>query len=235
MTHPVLDRQQVRDLYEELGCDYDIMKIACSLGGEAFHFFSVRDSYELLDRISPEEFVKDEQMPYWAEIWPSSLALSRFIIEELDLRDKPVIEIGAGVGVVSIAAARKGGKVLSTDYSEEALRFIALNARANNVELQCSQLDWRCIRISKQFDLLFAADVLYERVNLLPIIHAIDRLLAPGGSAWIADPRRRLTEQFLDLAFENGFSVSSFARSFELNGHVTQVNIYRISRSLSGE
>ncbi|NEX11652.1 MAG: methyltransferase type 12 [Prosthecochloris sp.] len=235
MTHPVLDRQQVRDLYEALGCDYDIMKIDCSLGGEAFHFFSVRDSYELLDRISPEEFVKDEQMPYWAEIWPSSLALSRFIIEELDLRDKPVIEIGAGVGVVSIAAARKGGKVLSTDYSEEALRFIALNARANNVELQCSQLDWRCIRISKQFDLLFAADVLYERVNLLPIIHAIDRLLAPGGSAWIADPRRRLTEQFLDLAFENGFSVSSFARSFELNGHVTQVNIYRISRSLSGE
>ncbi len=233
MAHPGLDNRQLRVLYDELAGEYDIERMSCSLGSEAFHFFSVRDSYALLDRISPEEFVKDEQMPYWAEIWPSSLALSRFIMEELDVRDRHAIEIGAGVGVASIAAASKGAHVLATDYSGEALRFITLNALSNGIELECDRLDWRCINLSRRFDLLFAADVLYERVNLLPIIHALDTLLTSGGSAWIADPRRRLAEQFLELAFENGFSVAPFARSIAMNDHLTQVNIYRVSRSRS--
>lgn len=223
--------QTIAAMLEELSGEYDLETHAYRIAERDFSFVSVRDSYALLDRISPEDFVKDEQMPYWAEIWPAAVTLSEFIVEELGIENKDIIEIGAGVGAASVAAAAMGANVLSTDYSREALRFIRLNSLKNNVTLSVEQLDWRCIRLKDRFDMLFAADVLYERVNLLPIVHTVDKLVKPDGCAYIADPRRRLAEQFLDLAFENGFSVTSHAKSFSKGKQVIPVNIYRLSRS----
>ena len=75
-------------------------------------------------------------------------------------------------------------------------------ASSNLLKLSSARALLKC---SEQFDLLLAADVLYERVNLLPIVTAIDKLLKPDGAAYIADPRRRMAEQFLELAAENNF------------------------------
>ncbi|WP_287372901.1 methyltransferase domain-containing protein [Prosthecochloris sp.] len=224
--------QNMAVVFDELSKEYDLETNHYTIVDKAFTFVSVRDSYALLDRISPEDFVKDEQMPYWAEIWPAAVTLSEFIVDELAVGEKKIIEIGAGVGVASVVAASRGADVLSTDYSLEALRFIQLNSLKNDVSLDTAQLDWRCIHLQDRFDVLFAADVLYERVNLLPIVHAVDKLVKPEGCAYIADPRRRLAEQFLDLAFENGFSVTSYARSFSKGKQVIPVNIYRLSKSI---
>ena len=218
------------DIYGALSREYDLQTVFYLIASQSFSFVSVSDSYALLDRISPEEFVRDEQMPYWAEIWPAALTLSEFVAEKIDIEGKRLIEIGAGVGMVSVTAARAGGNVLSTDYSDEALRFIRLNALHNGVALETGRLDWRCIQLEERFDVLLAADVLYERVNLLPIVNALDKLLKPEGCAYIADPRRRLAEQFLGLAFENGFSVQTFAKSNVRDGQTTAVNIYRLSK-----
>ncbi len=224
------EEQNIAAKLEGLSEEYDLETKPYRIAGRDFTFVSVRDSYALLDRISPEDFVKDEQMPYWAEIWPAAITLSECIVEELVVAGKKIIEIGAGVGVASVAAATMGGEVLSTDYSEEALRFIQLNALKNNVCVNTEQLDWRCIQRKDRFDVLFAADVLYERVNLLPIVNAIDKLVNPNGCAYIADPRRRLAEQFLDLAFENGFCVTSHAKHYSRGNQVIPVNIYRLSK-----
>ena len=216
--------------YKALAAEYDLAETNYSFGGHSFSFLSVRDSYALLDRISPEEFVKDEQMPYWAEIWPSAITLSSFIAEELPVEGLRVVEIGSGVGMASVVAAWKGASVLVTDYSLEALRFVRYNALKNKVLLESERLDWRLVQCSEKFDLLFAADVLYERVNLLPIVTAIDKLLKPDGVAYIADPRRRLAEQFLELAVENNFSITPFQRKYTGGSQAVSVNIYKMTR-----
>jgi predicted nicotinamide N-methyase len=221
---------ELQQLHDELAGEYDLDEKLYTFGGNSFTFLSVLDSYALLDRISPEEFIKDEQMPYWAEIWPSAISLSTFIADELSLEGLRAVEIGAGVGMASIVAAWKGAGVLVTDYSLEALRFVRYNAVKNRVNIETARLDWRHVQCSEQFDLLFAADVLYERVNLLPIIYAIDKLLKPDGVAYIADPRRRLAEQFLGLAEENNFSITPFAREYRQGTQSVSVNIYRMTR-----
>jgi len=217
-------------LYQELAAEYDLTETHYTFGGQSFTFLSVLDSCALLDRISPEEFVKDEQMPYWAEIWPSAITLSSFIADELQLEGCRVVEIGAGIGMASIVAAWKGATALATDYSLEALRFIRYNGLKNRATLSCERLDWRLVQCREQFDLLFAADVLYERVNLLPIVTAIDKLLAPGGVAYIADPRRRMAEQFLELAAENNFTISSMPKKYSGGALPIAVNIHKMSR-----
>jgi predicted nicotinamide N-methyase len=221
-------------LRKSLEAEYDLQETSYRFGTIDFRFLSVLDSYALLDRISPEEFIKDEQMPYWAEIWPAAITLSDYIMDSLELAGKSVIEIGAGVGMVSVVAARKGALVLATDYSEEALRFVACNSLMNHVCLESCRLDWRMVKGDRRFDHLFAADVLYERVNLLPIVTSIDKLLKPGGTAYIADPRRRLAEQFLELVHENGFSVTTCDMHY-IKGHQTvSVNIYKLERTGEG-
>ncbi len=221
----------LQSLYRELASEYDLSETEYTFGGRSFNFLSVLDSYALLDRISPEEFVKDEQMPYWAEIWPSAITLASFIAEELPLAGVRAVEIGAGVGMASVVAAWKGASVLATDYSLEALRFVRYNALKNRVTLDNSRLDWRLVQCTEQFDLLFAADVLYERVNLLPIVTAIDKLLKPEGVAYIADPRRRLADQFLELAAENSFSITPFVRKYAGGSKEVLVNIYKMTRN----
>jgi len=218
-------------LHKTLASEYDVQEVPYRFGDSEFTFLSVRDSYALLDRISPEEFLKDEQMPYWAEIWPAAVTLSREIMERQEVSGKKVIELGAGVGMASIAAARSGAHVLSTDYSTEALKFVAYNAMRNRVALDTCRLDWRMVMGDEKFDAVIAADVLYERVNLLPIITAIDALLTPDGAAYIADPRRRLADQFLELVHENGFLVSD-TRKYDAEGDQTvAVTIYKFQRA----
>lgn len=214
----------------ELAAEYDVQELACNFGGSDFCFLSVRDSYALLDRISHEKFLKDEQMPYWAEVWPAALAFAQYIMESGELAGRSVIELGAGLGVASIAAARSGARVLVTDYSTAALKFVAYNALRNRVALDTCRLDWRMVKGSEKFDAVIAADVLYERVNLLPIVMAIDALLTERGAAWIADPRRRLAKQFLELVQENGFRISE-QHMLEAEGdQAVGVTIYKLER-----
>jgi predicted nicotinamide N-methyase len=172
-------------------------------------------------------------MPYWAEIWPAAVTLSRQIVETGELAGRSVLELGAGVGMASIATAKSGARVLCTDYSAEAQKFMAYNAMKNRVPLDTARLDWRMVKGAEKFDAVIAADVLYERVNLLPIVTAIDALLAPGGAAYIADPRRRLAEQFLELVHENGFEVVE-TRMFDAEGDQTvAVTIYKLQRLMA--
>jgi predicted nicotinamide N-methyase len=223
-------QSELQRRHDELAAEYDLQVTGYRFGECDFRFLSVRDSYALLDRISPEEFLKDEQMPYWAEIWPASVTLSNVIMDKLDLAGKSVIELGTGVGIASVAAARKGARVLATDYSTEALRFVVYNALLNGITLETGRLDWRMVMTDEKFDVVIAADVLYERVNLLPIVTAIDALLKKGGAAYIADPRRRLAEQFLELVGENGFAVTETEMHDAVGDQTVSVTIYKLER-----
>ncbi len=222
-------------LRADLAEQYSLAEATYKVAGFSLHITSVADSYRLLDRISPEEFVKDEQMPYWAEVWPSSFVLSNYLVGEIGVEGQRGIELGAGVGMVSVALRKAGARVLVTDYATEALDFIKLNALQNGIALderfEILNLDWRNIRLEETFDFVCAADVLYERRNLLPMVLAIDKLLKPNGTAYIADPRRQIASGFVALAEENQFSVQVASRPIAFNQKAMEVDIYTLKKS----
>jgi predicted nicotinamide N-methyase len=137
--------------------------------------------------------------PYWSVLWRSGVALAR----ELDgaaLRGKRVVELGCGLAVPSIAAARAGASVLATDTSAEALSLARRNAGLNNVHIQTARVDWadRHELVSQApFDLAVAADVLYESASVVQLLSLLPRL-AP--EAWVADPGRPAADAFLEEA-----------------------------------
>jgi predicted nicotinamide N-methyase len=137
--------------------------------------------------------------PYWAVLWRSGVALAR----ELDgepLDGMRVLELGCGLGVPSIAAARAGASVLATDSSAEALDLVARSADANGVRVATAMVDWTEpgeLLSRTPFDLVLAADVLYERPSVAQLLSLLPRLAA---MAWLADPGRPAAAAFLEQA-----------------------------------
>lgn len=167
-----------------------------------------RDSEALIDE---ERFAREEFLPYWAELWPSALALAR-AVAGLPLRDLAVAELGCGLGLPSLVAAAGGARVLATDWAPEALPFVAENARRNGVAvalLECSWTEPAELVARGPFDLVLASDVLYERVNVPLIAALLPRLVAPGGHVLLADPGRPALDAFLAAMAAAGWALAS--------------------------
>ena len=137
--------------------------------------------------------------PYWAVLWRSGVALA-CELDTVALRGLRVVELGCGLALPSITAARAGAAVLATDACAEALTLVARNARANEVDVQTATVDWAepdgLVRRAP-FDLVLAADVLYERASVALLLSLLPRL-AP--EAWFADPGRPAAGAFIEQA-----------------------------------
>ncbi len=197
------------------------------MGGEVYRIVHPASVDDLLE---DEDFEHDERLPYWAELWPSALALSRFLAEQ-DLAGRRAVELGCGVGLPAIVALRRGAEVLATDHSQAALDFTAHNARANlSLQPSVALLDWHHPELDSVFDLVFAADVLYERRNVGPLADLVPRLLAPDGEAIFADPRRPPAPSFVAEMGARGFEASTASTVVGQDGRDVTVLLHGFRR-----
>jgi predicted nicotinamide N-methyase len=175
--------------------------------------------------IDEKRFEEDEFLPYWADLWPSGIALARHI-SGLRLDGKHVIELGCGIAVPSFAAVLAGAElVLATDWASEAVDLVVVNAVANRLGVTAAVLDWASeqARELPSFDLVIAADVLYEERNALPILALLDGTVAHGGEALIADPGRRHAAPFFEHARAAGWSTEQAADALLPAGSIARL------------
>jgi predicted nicotinamide N-methyase len=155
------------------------------------------DAEALLDE---EAFEREEFLPYWAELWPSAIALARHVARR-DLAGLRVLELGCGLALPSVAAALAGARVLATDWSLAALMFAQRNATLNDARVETALARWdepEQLSARGPFDLVLAADVLYERRNVEQLVVLLAHVVRTDGEALIADPGRPHTASFLD-------------------------------------
>ncbi len=91
-----------------------------------------------------------------------------------------------------------GASALATDSDAEALDLVERNARKNGLEVETLPVDWSApdeLIGRAPFDLVLAADVLYERPGVAQLLELLPQL-AP--EAWIADPSRPAAEAFFE-------------------------------------
>jgi predicted nicotinamide N-methyase len=174
----------------------ELVSRTIELPGGALHLFQPRESAELPDA-GPVEWAP--VAPYWSVLWRSGVALARALDGEA-LEGLRVVELGCGLALPSLAAARAGASVLATDACREALTLAEHNARANGVRVETAAVDWAEpgeLLARVPFDLVLAADVLYERAGVPALLSLLPRL-AP--EAWLADPGRPPAGAFVEQA-----------------------------------
>lgn len=183
------------------------------IGGLTFDLTWPADADALLDSPATHaRFARDEYMPYWAQPWPASVLLAEAVLAGPPGEGRDAVEIGCGIGLVSVAAARMGWSVVAGDYDQDALAFAALNAARNDVVLSAVRLiDFRTPLPEPVFDHVLAADLVYERRNCEPLARWIQSALRPGGEALVADPNRSAGDGFALCATQVGFDVRETA------------------------
>jgi predicted nicotinamide N-methyase len=178
------------------GLPEDLVSQPVALPGGDLRLLQPREAAELPDAGAVEWA---PIAPYWAVLWRSGVALAREL-GDLEPRGLRVVELGCGLAVPSIAAARAGADVLATDACGEALALAERNARANGARLETAAVDWakpEALVARGPFDVVLAADVLYERASVAPLLSLLPRL---GGEVWLADPGRPAAGAFLEQA-----------------------------------
>jgi predicted nicotinamide N-methyase len=139
-------------------------------------------------RATEEELAKEGvPPPYWAFAWAGGQALARYVLDHPALvQGKRVLDIGAGSGLVGLAAVKAGAaKVLAADIDAFACAAIRLNAAANDCALGVTQED--LIGTEGAWDVILVGDLFYER----PLAERLLAWLAPlSAVALLGDPGR---------------------------------------------
>jgi predicted nicotinamide N-methyase len=149
---------------------------------------------ELIDEAA---FDEEEFLPYWAELWPSGLALARHVAAR-DLRGLRVLELGCGLGLPALAAALRGADVLATDWAEDAIELLRRNAARNGVLVHVARVRWsepEPVLRAAPWDLVLGADLLYEARNADQLAELLPSL---GGEVLLAEPGRPYAKEFLE-------------------------------------
>lgn len=212
---------------------YELRTLDLEVEGLIFRLSLVSNTDELMEQLlakgEDHEDVVDERIPYWADLWPSAIALSRYLLREgLVLPGSNVLEIGCGLALPGIVAGRLGGRVTLSDYLEEAL-LLARHNWKQNLEATATfrRMDWRDPDPALAADLVLASDVAYELRAFEPLARAFEVLCRPGGSIVVSEPNRAIARSFLDALQLEGFDKQRTVVTGRYDGLDYGVNIYR--------
>jgi predicted nicotinamide N-methyase len=181
---------------QELLKRLDLVEASVVLPGRTLTTLRPRSAEALLDE---EAFDHEEFLPYWAELWGSGEELSEEIAER-DVSGLRVVELGCGLALPSLTAAVGGAHVLATDWAPDAIELVRENARRNKLELEAEVVRWSEPRVLLErapWDLVLAADVLYERRNVDELLELLPRL---GDTVLLAEPGRPHAQAFFERA-----------------------------------
>ena len=226
MNEPI-ESLHAEALDEELGRHFTTATEEVTVGDSRFVLRKPENADHL---ISEADYVMDERLPYWADLWPSARLLASAL---LTMRGdgRTLLELGCGLGLATIAAMEAGFHVLATDYYVDAIHMTRANAwRNHGREPDVRLVNWRAWPDDiGQFDVVVAADVLYEKEYATLVAECLAKSIAPGGIALVADPGRLALPDFHAHLPRVGLRIAETSRTPYVDGKVRQeIRVMRI-------
>jgi predicted nicotinamide N-methyase len=155
--------------------------------------------------------------PYFGVIWPSARGLAEHLAQSgtQELAGKSILEVGCGLALPSLVAAKLGAVVTATDFHPDIPLFLGRNIELNGIEqLDFVSSDWQSedSRLGL-YDWVIGSDILYEKQHAGPVARTLARHVAPGGRVLLADPGRPYLQAFADEMKAQGFVCEVLTRT----------------------
>ncbi len=227
MTRPILSDLHGEALDEALGRCFSLATELVDIGGRTVTLIKPENADHL---ISEADYVLDERLPYWADLWPSARVLSATMAQEAG-EGRRLLELGCGLGLSTVGAMLGGFDVTATDYYDDALHVTRGNAARNlGHEPTVRMVNWREWPTDLGvFDVVMAADVVYEKEYAILVGECIARSLSPHGVGIVADPGRLALPLFRDNLVHVGLEIFDTVTTKFEDGPVKQeIQIMRL-------
>ena len=164
--------------------------------------------------------------PFWAKLWASSTALTKFLIEHPNwIADKIVFEMGAGIGQPSFTIAGNSKEIIVSDYNEDAVELI--NKNISHLGLMNAKgiiVDWNEFDYSTQADVILLSDINYAPDEFKPLIQVIEYYISKDAVIIIATPQRIMGAPFIQSL--QAFIKHSQSESIVEEDVTVPINIY---------
>ncbi|TAH41786.1 MAG: hypothetical protein EYC69_07245 [Bacteroidetes bacterium] len=185
---------------------------------------------ELLLKGKDHADVQDERIPYWADLWPSAIVLSKYLVRrDIIHPGSKVLELGCGIGLPGIISGRLGAHVVFTDYIQEALDLAKLNWDKNNgATAEFLLMDWRKPNISLKADIILASDIAYEKKSFEDLVRAFRFLVGINTRMFISEPNRAFSQSFFRDLKTQGFLVESTHEQINFRNQVYTVHVHEV-------
>jgi len=208
------------------------------VAGRTLRLLGPKDPHALQDDFERRQRLQDPpEAAYWAEPWQVGFMLAEYLIREVPPPAEPVLEIGAGLGLVGLSLAMAGYRVILTDYDEDAVEFARRSAALNGINLHDARvLDWRQPP-AERFGMIVGGEILYHPSKLPAVAALLSKCLKPGGRAFLSDLNRTSAAGFADAARSASLAVDKVAvegeaiqRPGSVDGRCFRGTIYVVTR-----
>jgi predicted nicotinamide N-methyase len=202
-----------------------LVKSELRLGGQSLFI------PELKDPVAYIESRPAGELPYWTKVWPAALVLAG-LAASLPPDERPILELGAGLGLPGLVAAARGRRVILTDLDPDALEFARAAVEINGLEELATvrALDWTDPPGDLTgFATVLGAEILYQPDLYPGLVALLERLLAPGGTAYISHEERPFAIGFFKLA-QASFQIRATQRTVAGDDGPTQVILYALKK-----
>lgn len=164
-----------------------------TVGDDTIALWRVADLERHVDRAALLAGDDPPEPPYWAHLWSGALVLAAAVPP----RAGRVVELGCGLGLPGLVAARRGARVTFVDRLRAPLAFVRASAAANGLApVDACVADFAGAALRGPFDLVLGAEILYDRATLGLLPATLRACLRPGGRALLTDARRTDTRAF---------------------------------------
>ncbi len=129
--------------------------------------------------------------PYWALPWIGARAIARRLLANPPRDGIEVLDLGCGLGLAGVAAGLCGSSVTFADYAPECFAFVEASARHHGLKnWQLREVDFCHDRLPTSYDLVLAADVVYEPESYRPLAEFLDAQTAQDGTVLLTETLR---------------------------------------------
>lgn len=180
-------------------------------GDMDIHVRTLKDlqQYQDYNNIAESLGISSANWSLFGVIWPSSLVLAHFLID-FALEGKRILEVGCGIGLVSLVLNHLQADITATDYHPEAESFLRRNVILNNGrDIPFVRADWADVnnRLG-EFDLVVGSDLLYEAGHAELLSTFIEQHSKPHCEVVLVDPGRgnhaKFSKKMIALGYSHG-------------------------------
>lgn len=142
---------------------------------------------------------RESDFPYWAKIWPSAVALTEFLQQNIAyIQHKNVLELAAGIGLPSLFSAAYASHVCCSDYLPDAVKLLQQNIQLNQLKnVNAQLLNWQLLPDNLEADVLLLSDINYHPAAFEVLYQVMKRFLEKGSTIILSTPQRLVAKDFI--------------------------------------